>query len=131
MKRYEYLYRVYDNESTLNFDLSKLGAAGWLLCSVIRWNPSPARISFMVWLSREMTNSGTGKKKIPEKSDTIGEPTRPFEYSSQGTAGNSIGRIIPRVEGDPLAGPTYWPDFTLDENPFDDSEIELPDNEDD
>lgn len=128
MKKYQYLRRVYDNESTLDFDLAKLGAAGWLMCGVVRWNPSPARISYMVWYAREMRNSGP-REKIPEKSSTMESSTRPFQFTSPGSAPPVIGPMIPRVEGDPLGSPTYWPDFNLEENPFDDSEIELPDDD--
>lgn len=124
MKKYQYLRRTYESESTLDFDLAKLGVAGWLLCSVVRWNPSPARVSYMVWYAREMVSGGT-QRKIPEK--VI--PTESDERTLGGFGGGTapvIGPMIPRVEGDPLGSPTHWPDFTPDENPFDDSEIDLP-----
>lgn len=128
MKKYQYLRKVYDNESTLDFDLAKLGVAGWLMCGVVRWNPSPARISYMVWYSREMITSGA-KKKSPGKISTMESTEHPFNFL-QDSAPPIIGPMIPRVEGDPLSSPIHWPDFTLDENPFDDSEIELPEDND-
>lgn len=124
MKKYQYLRKVYDNESTLDFDLAKLGAAGWLMCGIVRWNPSPARISYMVWYSREMIISES-KKKFSNKISNVETIIDNKSFSSQSSALRTIGPMIPRVEGDPLAPPINWPEFTPDENPFDDSEVDF------
>lgn len=119
MKRYEYLKRVYDNDANLDFDLAKLGAVGWLMTGVVRYNPSPSRVNFIVWYAREMT-TGTKNKPIPTKEDIFG---------SGGNMLAPVGKPMPRVEGDPLRETaTYWPTFDPDENPFDDGDLEMPED---
>lgn len=121
MKRYEYLKRVYDNDANLDFDLAKLGAVGWLMTGVVRYNPSPSRVNFIVWFAREMV-TGKNKPKTPEK----------LAIEGFGVSGNMlpiVGKPTPRVEGDPLRETgTYWPTFDPDENPFDDGELDLPED---
>lgn len=97
--------KMYDSEASLNFELAKLGIAGWLMTGIIRWNPSPSRIQFMVWFAREMITDKTTK----------------------GPKNISIGDGIKRVQGDPLGPPCDWPTFNPESNPFDfDSDDYIP-----
>lgn len=108
LKKFEYLAKIYDSESSLNFELAKLGAAGWLMTGLVRWNPSPSRIQFMVWFAREMNTSGENPRQM------------------------IVGEGVQRIQGDPLGPPCDWPTFNPESNPFlDDDEDYLPTDEDD
>lgn len=119
MKKYEYMSKVYDSDSSLNFDLAKLGLAGWLLCSVVRYNPSPSRIQFYAWFVREILTA-KGKSQGISKAEEI--------FKSPEVT--PIQEIVPKIQGDGIGG-INWPEFDPDTNPFDDLEddFELPDED--
>lgn len=107
-RKYEYLRRTYDNESSLDYDLTKLGLMGWMMCGIVRYSPTPARVQYMVWYIRELGKEKSNTTKfLPPQAPVIGEG-------------------VPRVIGDPLADPVNWPDITPDENPFDNDDYDIP-----
>lgn len=118
MKKYEYLSKIYDSDSSLNFELAKLGYAGWLLCSVVRYNPSPSRVNFYAWFVREIGNSGKNGSQGISKAEDVFKPQEIIPKSE----------IVPKIQGEGKGG-FDWPEFDPETNPFDE-DIDLPEIDD-
>lgn len=122
-KKFEYLRKVYDSESAMDFDLSRLGVVGWQLAGVVRYQPSPARVTFMTWFYRELPVSkgkAEPREKIEKKFGLFSPAVKPI-----GDGG--VGRLVSDPSREP---PIPWPELIPGINPFADPEEEGDDEED-
>ena len=115
--KYEYLRKIYDSESMMDFDLTKLGVAGWKLTGVVRYNPSPARVTFMCWYCRELLGGKGVTISTPE------EGGFDKKFGLYAPEAKKIGDGVGRVPG-PTAPPIQWPELIPGINPFDVDEDE-------
>lgn len=105
----------------MDFDLTRLGVVGWQMCGVVRYQPSPARVTFMVWFLRELPTS---------KGKAIPTPPTEKKFGLYSPAVNPIGDSVGRLVSDPTREPPIpWPELIPGVNPFADPEEEEDDED--